>query len=108
MGDCHPAEYALRDQALGCLRQGGLVWGWECHDNESLHVAHASRRGLRVLCSTNCPNLSFLAQVQPQLTEYRQRSPTPCQRPVEKKLYLTFVLSDADSIPILLTRVSLG
>ena len=100
----YPAEYALRDKTLARLRQGSIVWGWECHDNESLHVAHASRRGLRVLCSTNCPNLSFLAQVQPQLTEYRQRSPAPSKRPVEKKLYLTFVLSDGDSIPILLTR----
>ena len=100
----YPAEYALRDEALARLRPGSIVWGWECHDNESLHVAHASRRGLRVLCSTNCPNLSFLAQVQPQTTEYRQRSPAPCRRPVEKKLYLTFVLSDGDSIPILLTR----
>ena len=36
--------------------------------------------------------------------QYRQRSPAPCKRPVEKKLYLTFVLSDGDSIPILLTR----
>lgn len=99
-----PAEYVLRDKALARLRQGSIVWGWVCHDDESLHVAHASRRGLRVLCSTNCPNLSFLAQVRPQLTEYRQRSPAPAQRPVEKKLYLTFVLSDGDSIPILLTR----
>ena len=57
-----------------------------------------------MLCSTNCPNLSFLAQVQPKTTQYRQRSPAPCKRPVEKKLYLTFVLSDGDSIPILLTR----
>ena len=100
----YPAEYALRDKAMARLKPGSIVWGWECHDNESLHVAHASRRGLRVLCSTNCPNLSFLAQVQPKTTQYRQRSPAPCKRPVEKKLYLTFVLSDGDSIPILLTR----
>ena len=63
----YPAEYALRDKTLARLQPGSIVWGWECHDSESLHVAHASRRGLRVLCSTNCPNLSFLAQVQPQL-----------------------------------------
>jgi hypothetical protein len=100
----YPAEYALRDKAMARLRPGSVVWGWECHDNESLHVAHASRHGLRVLCSTNCPNLSFLAQVQPKTSEYHQRSPAPCRRPVEKKLYLTFVLSDGDSIPILLTR----
>jgi hypothetical protein len=98
------AEYALRDKAMARLRPGSVVWGWECHDNETLHVAHASRRGLRVLCSTNCPNLSFLGQVKPATTEYRQRSPAPIRRPVEKKLYLTFVLSDGDSIPILLTR----
>ena len=99
-----PGRVRPAGQGPGAARQGSIVWGWECHDNESLHVAHASRRGLRVLCSTNCPNLSFLAQVQPQTTEYRQRSPAPRQRPVEKKLYLTFVLSDGDSIPILLTR----
>ena len=100
----YPAEYALRDKAMARLQPGSIVWGWECHDNESLHVSHASRRGLRVLCSTNCPNMSFLAQVQPKTTQYQQRSPAPCKRPVEKKLYLTFVLSDGDSIPILLTR----
>ena len=94
----------MRDRALKRLKPGSIVWGWECHDNESLHVAHASRRGLRVLCSTNCPNLSFLAGVQPKTSDYHQRSPKPETRPVEKKLYLTFVLSDGDSIPILLTR----
>jgi hypothetical protein len=99
-----PAEYELRDKALARLKPGSIVWGWTCHDNESLHVAHASRHGLRVLCSTNCPNLSLLAQVAPKNAEYRQRSPAASSRTVEKKLYLTFVLSDGDSIPILLTR----
>ncbi len=102
--DNHPDEFALRDKAFARLQEGGLVWGWTCHDTEALHVDHASRRGLRVLCATNCPNLSLLAQVRPAMTEYRQRSPAPASRPVEKKLYLTFVLSDGDSIPILLTR----
>ena len=96
----YPEEYALRDRAMARLKPGSIVWGWECHDNETLHVAHASRRGLRVLCSTNCPNLSFLALVKPETEQYRQRSPAPCHRPVEKELYLTFVLSDGDSILI--------
>ena len=100
----YPAEYELRDRVMARLKPGSIVWGWECHDNETLHVAHASRRGLRVLCSTNSPNLSFLANVRPNLTKYRQRSPASSHRTVEKKLYMTFVLSDGDSIPILLTR----
>ncbi len=100
----HADEYSLRDKMLSRLEPGSIVWGWCCNDSESQHVAHASRHGLRVLCATNCPNLSFFAGVRPIVTEYRQRSPAPCSKPVEKKLYLTFVLTDGDSIPILLTR----
>ena len=101
----YPAEYALRDKAMARLqtRQHRLGLG-----------VPRQRVAARQPCVAAWPASALLDELPKPVvpgpgasrrrTQYRQRSPAPCKRPVEKKLYLTFVLSDGDSIPILLTR----
>ncbi len=96
-------EKALKDDFYSRIEDGSVVWGWTSQDNEGEHVAQASRHGLRVLCTTNSPNLSVFAQLEPKRTSWRQPR---CEPPdtIERKVYLACVLTDGDSIPILLTR----
>ena len=99
-----PEQRALKERIFSTIEPGGIVWGWTCGEGESEYVAMASRFGLRVLCSTNSPNMSFFSRLAPLLRERHQRRPRRGAKKVERKVYLTFVLSDGDSIPILLTR----
>jgi hypothetical protein len=96
-------ENALRSEITKLLPPNAIQWGWVCRDNEGQHVAFGSQRGVRTLCSTNSPNLSFLSQIRPlnKALPKRAAARTPT---LAKKAYLSFVLSDGDSIPILLTR----
>ncbi len=96
-------EGAVRDQISRLLAPNSVQWGWVCRDDEGEHVAFGSRHGLRTLCSTNSPNLSFLSQIRPLGKTLPKRPMANAPSP-EKKAYLSFVLSDGDSIPILLTR----
>jgi hypothetical protein len=97
------AEAALRGRIADMLPAGSIQWGWVCRDGEGDHVEHGSRHGLRTLCSTNSPNLSFFSRLRPLQATLPKRPAPPPMRP-ESKVYLAFVLSDGDSIPILQTR----
>ncbi|MFQ6096685.1 MAG: GxGYxYP domain-containing protein, partial [Armatimonadota bacterium] len=99
----HPEERALKAELYSRLAPGAIVWGWTSRDGEGEHVRQASEHGLRVLCSTNSPNLSVFTQLAPKARRFAVR-PRPEPPVPERKIYLTFVLSDGDSIPILLTR----
>ncbi|MBM3472752.1 MAG: hypothetical protein FJX75_05700 [Armatimonadetes bacterium] len=96
-------EAALRGEISGLLPPNAIQWGWVCRDGEGEHVAFGSQHGLRTLCSTNSPNLSFLSQIRPLTKMLPKRTIAKAIKP-ERKAYLSFVLSDGDSIPILLTR----
>ena len=99
----YPEENALRAEISALLPPDAIQWGWQCRDGEGEHVAFGSKHGLRTLCSTNSPNLSFLSQIRPLKATLPKRAIVPAPA-VQPKVYLSFVLSDGDSIPILLTR----
>ncbi len=98
-----PDESKLRGAILDALPPDSIQWGWVIRDSEHEHVKHGSEHGVRTLCSTNSPNLSYLSQIRP-LRARLPRRPKPDIPTLEDKVYLSFVLSDGDSIPILLTR----
>ena len=99
-----PVERELRGRCLEHINDGGVVWGWVCLDGEPEHVRQASEHGLRVLCSTNSPNLSLFSRLEPKRALFSQPHEDLAHVAPEEKAYLSFVLSDGDSIPILLTR----
>jgi hypothetical protein len=103
LSSTRPEERALKDEFYGQMAPGSIVWGWVTFDGEVPHVEHASRFSLEVLCTTSSPNLSVFAQLEPKQTSWVQRhSPPP--RPIERKLYVAFCMSDGDAPPIALTR----
>jgi len=103
LSTAEPEEAALRGDISSLLPSNSIQWGWTCRDGEGEHVAFGSQHGLRTLCSTNSPNLSFLSQIRPLTKTLPKRAIVKAPK-VDKKAYLSFVLSDGDSIPILLTR----
>jgi len=95
-------ERALKDEYYARLMPLSIVWGWLTADVDN-HVEHASRRGLRVICSTNSPNLSFLAQISPKRTSWTQPH-SEWLREVGRKAYVSFVLAAGDTASVMLTR----
>ncbi len=71
-------------------------------DNDE-YVEHASRRGLRVICSTTSPNLSLLSQIRPERTSWTQPH-SEALGEVGKKAYVSFVLAGGDTAPAMLTK----
>lgn len=101
---CLPGpERDLKGQIMSALPPGSIQWGWTVgNEDEGSYTRHASAHGHRTLCSTNADNMSVFSQIAPRGTPLRQpprRTITP-----ERKVYLAFVLSDGDSIPIGITR----
>lgn len=98
-----PDERPLKDEFYRRIKPHSIVWGWVTFDGEVPHAEHATVAGLQVMCTTNSPNMSVFAQLQPKQTSWVQpHSPRP--GPIEPKLYIAFCLSDGDAPPILLTR----
>ena len=101
---CLPGpERDLKTEMMRRFPPGSIQWGWTPgNDDEGSYTRHASSCGHRTLCSTNSGNMSVFSQIRPRGTPRRQpprRTLTP-----ERKVYLSFVLTDGDSVPIDLTR----
>ncbi len=97
-----PEERALKDQYFARMPWGGIVWGWMTLDADQ-HVEHASRHGLRCICATTSPNISFLARIQPTQTSWTQPK-GESWGVTEDKVYIAFVLSAGDTASVMLTR----
>lgn len=96
-------ERPLKDEYYKQMLPGSYVWGWVTYDGEVPHVEHATISGHQVLCTTNSPNLSVFSQIQPHQTSWSQPHSAPVVQ-IERKLYVSFVVSDGDAPPILQTR----
>jgi hypothetical protein len=100
---CLPGpERDLKGTILAQFPRGSIQWGWLAQEDEGTYTRHASSYGHRTLCSTNSDNMSVFSQIRPRTTSLKQ----PPRRKIapERKVYLSFVLSDGDSIPIDITR----
>ncbi len=96
------SERALKDEYFARMTPLSIVWGWLMADPAE-YVEHSSRRGLRVICSTNSPNLSLLSQIRPKRASWTQPHSEPLGE-IGEKAYLSFVLAGGDTAPAMLTR----
>lgn len=109
-------ERDLKDRILAEMDDQGIVFGWHTGrggDSEGNHIGHLSEHGqLAIGASTYAANMSFHSRFDPPgdaVARFRERAgehrETP---PLEDKIYLTFVLSDGDSLNFLLRRAQGG
>ena len=93
-------ERELKGEILGQMTQDGRVYGWSSlhGESEQQHVRQSSRHGQIVLCSNTATNFSFHQHVGPE-GPFRQRQRSGPPRAIDPdKVYLTFVMSDGDSL----------
>ncbi len=91
----HKEEFSLREEILGRLEPLGLVLGWVTpRDDEGMYVSHASQHGAMVVCCINSPNFS-LHRLVGEVTPLPSPPPPPS---LEKKVYISFILSDGDAL----------
>ncbi len=112
----NPRERDLKDRILAGMDDQGLVFGWHTGrggDSEGHHIGHLSEHGqLAIGASTYAANMSLHSRFDPPgdaVERFRERAgegrETP---PLEEKIYLTFFLSDGDSLNFLLRRAQGG
>ncbi|MCW0483920.1 GxGYxYP domain-containing protein [Gaoshiqia sediminis] len=100
-------EYTLKDRILQAMEPRGYVFGWHQGAGEENHIRHLSKHGQLALgTSTYAANFSFHSRVRiPGAVErFRQKAIKTSTKPLENKIYLTFVLSDGDSLNFLMRR----
>ncbi|MDT0678326.1 GxGYxYP domain-containing protein [Autumnicola musiva] len=105
-------EFDLKDRILKAMEPQGYVFGWHQGAGETAHISHLSKHGQLALgTSTYAANFSFHSRVNvPGAVErFRQKVVNKTNTaPLEDKIYLTFVLSDGDSLNFLTRRAQGG
>jgi hypothetical protein len=96
-------EYKLKDKILSEMEPRGYVFGWHQGAGEAAHIQHLSKNGQLALgASTMAANFSFHSRVEVPgaIDRFRQKIITGRKKfeKVEDKIYLTFVLSDGNSL----------
>ena len=83
-----------RNEGLGC------VLGWRCvRCNEHEFVEVAARSGVSALCALNTRNLTVHAAIPKREAPFEQHHCSKEEaRPVEKKVYISFMATDGDSL----------
>lgn len=104
------AEYELKSQIFEEMEPRGYVLGW---GNEAAHITHISQHGQLALGgSTYSDNFSFYsrAQIEGAVERFKERAKKPAtvEALEEDKIYLTFVLSDGDSLNFITRRAQGG
>jgi hypothetical protein len=109
----HPVEKSLKDKILSEMEPHSISWGWHVdRDGEHEHIAQLSKHGLIAVGGANeAPNFSFHSRVEikdgvKNFREYNQGITINDQ--IEDKIYLTFVMSDGDSLNHLLRNAHGG
>ncbi|MDT0678340.1 GxGYxYP domain-containing protein [Autumnicola musiva] len=105
-------DYDLKDQILKEMEPLGYVFGWHQGAGETAHIRHLSKNGQLALgASTYAANFSFHSRVEvPGAVErFRNRVVAGLgkEEVLEEKIYLTFILSDGNSLNFI-TRRGLG
>lgn len=78
----------------------GCVLGWRCvRCTEHEFVELAARSGVSALCGLNTRNLTVHAAIPKRPTPFKQHHITREEtRPVEKKVYISFMATDGDAL----------
>ncbi len=101
-------DYDLKDQILKEMEPMGYVFGWHQGAGETAHINHLSKHAQLALgTSTYAANFSFHSRVDiPGAVERFRRKTIQQSQPeeIKEKIYLTFVLSDGDSLNFLTRR----
>lgn len=107
-------ERELKGKFLGDMADLGIVYGWHTsRSSEVDHIRHLSEHGqLAIGASTYAANLSFHARYDPPgdpVGRFRTHVESTRETPkLENKIYLTFWVSDGDSLNFLLRRAQGG
>jgi len=92
-------DYQLREDILKRAKSPGVVMGWHCvRDTEKEHVAQAARWGLFVLCSHGASNLTVHGGIQTKCEFKQEDVIKPEDVEVERKIYVTFLMTDGDAL----------
>ncbi|MDT0642761.1 GxGYxYP family putative glycoside hydrolase [Zunongwangia sp. F363] len=99
----HPEEYDLKDKILAEMSPHTIVWGWHVdRDSEHQHIGQLSKHGKIAVGGANiAPNFSFHSRVKiPKGVENFKNfnRKKKIVKDVEDKIYLTFAMSDGDSL----------
>ncbi|MDT0678325.1 twin-arginine translocation signal domain-containing protein [Autumnicola musiva] len=99
----HPEEYELKDKILAEMSPHTIVWGWHVdRDSEHQHIGQLSKHGKIAVGGANiAPNFSFHSRVKvPKGVENFKNfnKNKKIVKEVEDKVYLTFAMSDGDSL----------
>ncbi|MCW0483921.1 GxGYxYP domain-containing protein [Gaoshiqia sediminis] len=105
-------EYELKDRIFQAMDPQGYVFGWHQGAGETNHIRHLSKHGQLALgSSTYAANFSFHSRVEvPGAVErFREKVVAGLRKEevLEEKIYLTFILSDGNSLNFI-TRRGLG
>jgi hypothetical protein len=103
----HQQDYELKDQILSEMGPHEIVWGWHVdRDSEHQHIGQLSKHGKIAVGGANlAPNFSFHSRVKVNkaVENFRKRNKQiNISSSVDEKIYLTFAMSDGDSINHLL------
>ncbi len=96
----HTEEYALRGKLIEELDKDGVVLGWHpARSSEKEDLKQASEHGKRTLAASRTPNFSLHQFITPKEPFKQPQKVTAEEVEVEpNKIYVTFVLSDGDSL----------
>ncbi len=98
-------EYRLMDKIYAQMKTPGGVWGWhDTRDHEHWAVERSSRKGLYTIC-TGMPNLSVHGGIKPKDTSIpkQKKSPRKDLTAKKNKIYLSFIMTDGDSMWVMNT-----
>jgi hypothetical protein len=102
-------EYELKDKTFQAMEPHGYIFGWDQGRGETKHISQLSKHGQLALgASTYSANFSFRSHVHvPGAVErFKQRVVDSINElpSLEQKIYLTFILSDGDSLNFLIRK----
>lgn len=102
-GEKHPEEHRLKSSLYETMEPLGYVMGWHTdRDAEGMHVKQASEHGLLTLCSTRTANYSFHQHIEPIADFHQPQKPRKDQVALDpSKIYVSFIVSDGDSLNFL-------
>jgi len=100
-------DFDLLNRICSKVVSPGGILGWHCtRDNEHEFVAVASSYGLFVICSTSTTNLSVHTAIPRPDKSFVQTHRKPGDVKLEKKVYISFMMTDGDSTSSMLGYVT--
>jgi hypothetical protein len=100
-------DFDLLNRICSKVVSPGGILGWHCaRDNEHELVAVASRYGLFVICCTSSTNLSVHTAIPRPDKPFVQAHRKPGDVKLEKKVYISFMMTDGDSTSSMLGYVT--